>query len=111
MKASRLLLAAAGAALLVAVATAAGAHGPTVKVSYSGVRPERLVVTTGSTVHFHNDNVGGGPCTVVGEGEAFESPTLAPREGWHFTFESAGTYAFRIKELSGVAGTIVVGDP
>ncbi len=94
---------------LAALSSSAFAHGPTVKVSYSGIRPSELVVEAGTTLHFHNANAGGGVCTLVGEDGAFESPPLNPGEGWHHTFENPGTFRFHVKEFSRAKGMVRVG--
>ncbi len=104
-------LAAMAALAALLLAGSAAAHGPTVRVAYSGVKPPKLVITTGTTVHFHNANSSAGVCTVVAEDGSFESPPLARAEGWHHTFEKAGTYSFRISEFGSSTGTIVVADP
>jgi plastocyanin len=101
---------------LLGLTVAAGlalAHGDTIRVSYSAVRPGRLVVATGTTVHFHNANSSGAPCTVViGDGdEAVESPPLGRAEGWHYTFESPGEYRFHLKEYPSRTGVVVVAAP
>lgn len=97
--------------LFALAAPAARAHGPTVQVSYAGARPDRLTVAAGQTVHFQNMNTGAGTCTLVGEDGAFESPTLARREGWHHTFEIPGEFSYTLKEFPGVKGTVrVVGE-
>ena len=93
---------------LASATSAALAHGPTVRVAYSGVRPSTLSIEAGSTVHFVNSNASGGICTVVAEDGSFESPPMGRSEGWHYTFEEPGTYRFRVKEMSGKSGTIVV---
>ena len=84
------------------------AHGDTIRVSYARVQPERLVVIAGTTVHFHNANQSGAPCTVViGEGEA-KRPALGRADGWHYTFETAGTFSFFIEEFPSRSGTVIV---
>jgi len=86
------------------------AHGDTIRVAFSGVRPERLVVVAGTTVHFHNANASGSPVTVViGEGESrVESPVLGRAEGWHHTFDTPGEYRFHVKEYPSREGVVVV---
>lgn len=98
------------AALLGPLATAARAHGPTVRVGYSGVRPSQIAIEAGTTVHFHNANSGDGICTVVADDGSFESPPLARGEGWHHEFTRPGRYAFHVKEYSSAAGVILVGE-
>ncbi len=97
------------AAIALAVAGAAWAHGPTIRVSYSGVRPSVLRIPAGTTVHFQNTNGSDGACTLVGDDGAFESPTLARGEGWHYTFEEPGTFHFVVREYTSASGTVVVG--
>lgn len=97
--------------LLVFAAPAAHAHGPTVKVSYGGARPELLTIAAGQTVHFQNHNTGAGTCTLVADDGTFESPTLARREGWHHTFDVPGEFSYALKEFPGVKGIVrVVGE-
>jgi len=87
----------------------ARAHGPSVRVGYSGVRPAMLAIAAGTTVHFQNANSGDGPCTVVADDGSFRSPTLARGEGWHHEFNEPGRHSFHIAEYGGVTGVIVVG--
>lgn len=104
------------AAGLFALATCVGlgsphpavAHGNTIRVSYRGVKPVRLVVVAGTTVHFHNANSSGAVCTVVIDGDIAESPPLSRSEGWHFTFDSPGEYHFFVKEYPSRTGEVVV---
>ena len=104
---TRALLAATAIAVLLAAPLAA-AHGPTVRLSYAGVRPARLVLVVGQTVHFLNANSGSGTCTLVAEDGAFEAPPLGRAEGWHHTFEAAGSFAFFVEEFPSARGEIVV---
>lgn len=97
-----------GALLLPAPALA---HGPTVRIAYSGVRPAQLAIAAGATVHFLNANTSGAECTIAADDGSFESPALARGEGWHHTFEKPGSYAFHVKELSGSKGLVIVGEP
>jgi plastocyanin len=84
------------------------AHGDTIRLSYARVQPERLVVVAGTTVHFHNANQSGAPCTVViDEGKA-QSPILGRAEGWHYTFENAGTFSFFIEQFPSRGGKVIV---
>jgi len=89
-------------------APAASAHGPTVKVAYGGVKPTALTIRVGDTVHFHNHNASGSPCTVAARDGSFESPTLGRGEGWHHTFETPGRFPFVVREFPSAAGAIVV---
>ena len=87
----------------------ADAHGPTVRVAYSGVRPRVVSIEAGTTVHFQNANASGAVCTIVADDGSFESPPLSRAEGWHYTFDKPGSHAFHLKELAKSAGKIVVG--
>ena len=70
------------ALLLVALfAAPAAAHGPTVRISYDGLRPAELVVRAGQTVHFHNVSSTPRTFTVLADDGSFESPPLARGEG------------------------------
>jgi plastocyanin len=86
----------------------AAAHGPTVRVTWSGVQPSNTTVRAGATVHFHNGNASGSPCTLVADDGSFESPTLGRAEGWHHVFAKPGTFIFHVKEMTSARGTIVV---
>lgn len=110
MRVSSSLLQSLLLALAVALAAAppAAAHGPTVRVSWSAVKPTKLTIRVGDTVHFINANASGSPCTVVADDGSFESPTLGRAEGWHYTFEKAGTFSYQIQEMSNSRGTVVV---
>lgn len=99
------------ALLLSAPAPPAGAHGPTVRVSFSRATPAQLAIPAGATVHFLNASRGATVCTVVAEDGSFASPPLARGEGWHHTFENPGTFAFTLEQSSAVRGTIVVTEP
>ncbi len=94
--------------LLLAATAPAAAHGPSVGVSWSGVKPAKLTVRAGDTVHFTNANASGSPCTVLADDGSFESPTLGRAEGWHHTFAKPGTFAYHLKEMTGARGTVVV---
>lgn len=109
--AAAILLGLPAALLLVLPAAPARAHGPTVQVAWSGVRPETLTVRAGTTVHFHNANLSASPCTVVADDDSFRSPTLPRGEGWHHTFREVGTFDFHLAELPGARGRIVVVEP
>lgn len=95
-------------ATMLALAGPAAAHGPTVRVSWSGVKPGKITVRAGATVHFHNANSSGSPCTLVAEDGSFESPTLGRAEGWHHVFAKPGTFTYHVKEMTSARGTIVV---
>lgn len=109
-------LAAALYALLAAIALCLHppsglAHGDTVRVSYASVKPERLVVKVGTTVHFHNANASGAPCTIVFSDGTTKSPALGRAEGWHHTFDQPGEYDFELVEYPSRKGVVVVVAP
>jgi plastocyanin len=87
------------------------AHGDTVRVSYASVAPERLVVKVGTTVHFHNANASGAPCTIVFADGTTKSPALGRAEGWHHTFDEPGEYDFQLAEYPSRKGVVVVVAP
>lgn len=99
-------LAAALAALLAAVP--AGAHGPTVRLAYDGLRPSQLAIRAGQTVHFHNASTTPRTFTLIADDGSIESPPLARGEGWHYTFETPGTHALHVKEHPNLRATILV---
>ena len=103
----RLIALAAGAALL-AAALPAAAHGPTVRLTYGGPKPTQLTLSVGQTVHFQNAATTARSFTVVADDGSFESPTLARGEGWHYTFETAGSFAYHVREQPDRRGTILV---
>ena len=99
------------AALLLLWAGPATAHGPTVRVAWSGLQPPALTVRAGTTVHFHNANSSGSPCTVVADDGSFTGPTLGRAEGWHRTFETPGRFDYHLSEQPSAKGRIVVVEP
>ena len=96
---------------LTALSSLAWAHGPSVRVSYGGVKPAQLAIHAGQTVHFHNANASAGSCTIVATDGSFQSPRLERGEGWHHTFEKQGDHAFFIGEYPGAKGRVVVAAP
>jgi plastocyanin len=96
-------------ALLVGLAGAASAHGPTVKISHSEMTPPLLNLYVGTTVHFSNTVAMPGGHVVVDEAGTLESPPLEkPGDGWHYTFEKEGTYEIYIKQHPKAKTRIVV---
>lgn len=102
------LFAVIGCMVCCVVPPGAFAHGDTIRVGYASIQPERLVVVAGTTVHFHNANASGAPCTVVFEGETVKSPTLGRAEGWHHTFATPGEFHFQLAEMPSRQGVVVV---
>ncbi len=96
-------------AILLGVAPQARGHGPTIRVSYSGVRPKQLAIPAGTTVHFKNANSGPGACTVVADDGSFTSPPITRSEGWHYEFAEPGSYSFHVKEYDSARGVVLVG--
>ena len=98
------------AAFVALAAARAGAHGPTVEVAFSQLRPKLLMIAAGDTVHFRP--AGGSPIslTVVSDDGQLESPTLGAA-GWHHTFETPGDFGFHLKENSASRVRILVGEP
>lgn len=108
----------AAAVALLLWAAPALAHGPTCAVSSTTVRPARLVVEVGDTVHFRNANSSGTPVTLLFEeapaaarpsaDEPLRSPTMGRAGDWHYTFEVAGEYRFVVEGLSARGAVTVV---
>lgn len=95
-------LAAIGLAVSLAIGMATGtahAHGPTIEITHSEMKPALLNLFVGSTVHFANTVTMPGGHTVVDEGKTLESPPLAaPGDGWHYTFDQPGVYEIYLKQ-------------
>lgn len=85
------------------------AHGPTIKLSHEEMKPVLLNLFVGTTVHFLNTVMMPGGHVVVDEAGNIESPALVePGAGWHYTFESVGTYELYIREHPEAKARIVV---
>lgn len=100
-------------ALLVGLLLGAGpalAHGPTVEIRASGLRPVLLNLFEGTTVHFANTLAApDGIVVLIDETGDLRSPVLKqPGDGWHYTFERSGRYDVRIEGRSDWKMTIVV---
>ncbi|MEM9177149.1 MAG: hypothetical protein AAGC67_18200 [Myxococcota bacterium] len=101
------LLAAAG--LFLASASAAQAHGPTIEISHQEMKPPLLNLWVGTTVHFANTVAMPGGHVVVDEGGTLESPPLEkPGDGWHYTFDTPGTYHVFVKQHPKAKAKIVI---
>ena len=87
----------------------ARAHGPTIEMTHSEMKPALLNLFAGSTVHFLNKvEMPGGHVIVVESGQT-ESPPLAdPGDGWHYTFEEPGTYRVFLRQHPDVDAKIHV---
>jgi len=101
-----------GAALAVASLVGAGAawaHGPTIEISHSEMKPKLLNLYVGTTVHFQNTVAMPGGHTVIDAAGTLESPPLEkPGDGWHYTFEKEGTYDVYVKQHPMAKARIVV---
>ncbi len=97
------------AALVVALTGVARAHGPTLEISHHELKPTLLNLFLGTTVHFSNTVAMPGGHVVVDEGGTLESPPLEkPGDGWHYTFEKAGTYEIFIRQHPMAKARIVI---
>ncbi len=75
------------------------AHGPTIEISHHEMKPPLLNLFVGTTVHFSNTVKMPGGHVVVDESGTLESPPLEePGDGWHYTFDEAGTFEIFIKQ-------------
>lgn len=96
-------------ATLLLVSGAASAHGPTIAITHSEMKPPLLNLFVGTTVHFDNKVVMPGGHVVVDEGGTLESPPLEkPGDGWHYTFDEPGTYHVFVKQHPKARAKIVV---
>ena len=85
------------------------AHGPTIKLSHSEMKPALLNLYAGTTVHFANTVKMPGGHVVVDESGTLESPPLAePGDGWHYTFDEVGTFEIYLKQHPMAKARIVV---
>jgi plastocyanin len=90
-------------------ASVAWAHGPTIEISHSEMKPGLLNLFVGTTVHFSNTVSMPGGHVVVDEGGTLESPPLEkPGDGWHYTFNTPGTYDVHVKQHPKAKARIVV---
>ena len=94
---------------VLALAGPVQAHGPTVEITHDEMKPALLNLFVGTTVHFSNTVTMPGGHVVVDESGTLESPPLEkPGDGWHFTFEKAGTYEVYIEQHPMAKARIVV---
>ena len=87
------------ALLTLFAAGTARAHGPTIEISHTEMKPALLNLFVGTTVHFANTvSMPGGHVVIDTEGR-LESPPLAePGDGWHYTFDEVGTYEIQLRQ-------------
>ena len=96
------------AACLVA-SQAAEAHGPTIEISHQAMKPTLLNLYVGTTVHFSNTVAMPGGHIIVDEGGTIESPPLEkPGDGWHYTFDTVGTFEIYVKQHPMAKARIVI---
>lgn len=95
-------------AVLLLTSSPAIAHGPSVRLSYGKVAPQKLVIHAGDVVHFQNVSTTPRTFTLQAEGAAFESPALARGEGWHREFSEAGSYRYGVAEFPDMRGEVWV---
>lgn len=94
---------------LLAIAAPGYAHGPTIKISHSEMKPPLLNLFVGTTVHFENTVAMPGGHVVVDEAGTLESPPLeAPGDGWHYTFDEVGTHHVFVRQHPNAKAKIVV---
>jgi plastocyanin len=87
------------AAALCLVAGAAEAHGPTIEITHSEMKPALLNLFVGTTVHFANMvSMPGGHVVVDTQGRIESPPLEEPGDGWHYTFEEVGTYEVYVRQ-------------
>ena len=92
-----------------ALAGVAYAHGPTIEVSHSELKPKLLNLFVGTTVHFNNTVEMPGGHVIVDESGTIKSPPLEkPGDGWHYTFDKEGTFEIYIEQHPDAKARIVV---
>ena len=95
--------------VMLAAASPVLAHGPTIEITHQALKSALLNLHVGTTVHFSNTVEMPGGHVIVDEGGMLESPPLeAPGDGWHYTFEEAGTYELFIREHPKARGRVVI---
>ena len=106
--ASRLALLVAGAALIVAPATAAWAQEASVSVIDNEFDPAALEVSAGTTVTWTNN--GESPHTVTASDGSFDSGNLDPGATFSHTFDQAGEFSYvcEYHEAEGMVGAVTV---
>jgi len=94
---------------LVGASGGALAHGPTIEITHSEMKPQLLNLFVGTTVHFANTVAMPGGHVVVDDEGRIESPPLSePGDGWHYTFEEEGVYELHIRQHPAARARIVV---
>ncbi len=94
--------------LLVLASAPANAGEKMVHVMHNKLDPAEVTISAGDTIVFHNlDEMPGGHSVIADDG-SFQSPGLAKDEQWSHTFETSGSYSYKIKEHPSAKGTIIV---
>jgi len=94
---------------ILALPELAYAHGPTIKMSQSQMKPGLLNLFVGTTVHFVNTIEAPGGQVVVDESGALESPPIEKNsDGWHYTFENEGRHELHLRDHPDAKATVVV---
>jgi plastocyanin len=89
----------------------------TVQMAALQMSPQRLEITTGTTVTWVNGEVFdyplvGGGHQIVADDKSWESPNIAPGTRWSRRFDLPGTFTYHCTRHSGATGEIVVtGEP
>lgn len=93
-------------ALLAALTSAAGAGPTEVRISQHRYAPATVVVESGATVRWVNDD--GDVHTVTSDAGAFASPGIDTHEEYAFAFQAPGTYTYHCALHPMMKGTVVV---
>jgi plastocyanin len=97
------------ALVAVGLPAVARAHGPTIEITHSEMKPSLLNLYVGTTVHFVNTVEMPGGHVVVEKNGRFEGPPLEHEgDDWHYTFEEEGVFEIFIKQHPGAKARIVV---
>jgi amicyanin len=103
---SKVFAALVAIAVMVAVAPAAYAEDPSVKIDNFTFNPPSLTVTAGTTVTWKNeDDI---PHTVASTTRAFKSKALDTDDSYTFTFTTPGVYEYFCSIHPHMTGKIVV---
>src|SRR5262249_8131011 len=78
----------------------------TATIMNGAINPNQISVSVGSTVTWTNKDTTAH--SVVADGGAFNSGTIAPDGHFSYTFPAAGTFAYHDPSNPGVNGTVTV---
>ena len=97
------------AALLSAGGASANPGSVIVEITDGGYNPSVVTISPDSTVTW--TNVGSEAHSVTGEaGGVLDSPAIAPRFAYSYTFHATGTYTYHDGNSQGFKGTVIVVD-